>query len=56
MVGVPNSDCIFFNFYGLSEERDWCEHLYAWNMKQVIRFSNVTAAGGKSRRILKWNS
>jgi len=37
-VGIPNPACIYFDFYGLTEESDWSEHLYAWNMKQAIRF------------------
>ncbi len=38
IVGIPNPACIYFDFYGLTEESDWSEHLYAWNMKQAIRF------------------
>ena len=38
IVGIPNPDCMYFDFYGLSEESDWSEHLYEWNLKQAIRF------------------
>lgn len=37
-MGIPNPDCIYFDFYGLLEESDWNEHLYAWSLKQAIRF------------------
>lgn len=38
IVGLPNPDCIYFDFYGLSEESDWSEHLYEWKLKQGVRF------------------
>lgn len=38
IVGVPNPGCIYFDFYELTEESDWSEHLYSWNLKQGIRF------------------
>ena len=38
IIGIPNSNCIYFDFYGLSKESDWSEHLYEWNLKQAIRF------------------
>lgn len=38
ILGIPNPDCIFFDFYGLSKDPDWSEHLYAWDLKQAIRF------------------
>ena len=38
IVGIPNPACIYFDFYGLTKESDWSEHLYAWNLEQAIRF------------------
>jgi len=38
LLGIPNPDCIYFDFYGLSKKQDWNEHLYAWDVKQAKRF------------------
>lgn len=43
LLGIPNPDCIYFDFYGLSKEQDWSEHLYSWNIKQAKRF--ITNSG-----------
>lgn len=47
-MGIPNPNCIYFDFYGLSKESDWSEHLYTWNLKQGIRF--ITNCGFEVKR------
>lgn len=49
LLGIPNPDCIYFDFYGLSKEHDWSEHLYAWNLKQAKRF--ITNCGFSVNKI-----
>jgi len=48
IAGVPNPDCIYFDFYGLSKESDWSHHLYAWSLKQGIGF--ITNCGFEVER------
>lgn len=38
LIGVPNPNCLFFDFYAISKEQDWSEHLYAWDIRQARRF------------------
>jgi hypothetical protein len=49
ILGIPNPDCIYFDYYGLSEESDWSEHLYAWDLKQGFRF--ITNCGFQVEKV-----
>ena len=43
ILGVPNPSCAWMDYYSLSRESDWSEHLTAWDWKQIRRF--VTLSG-----------
>jgi len=38
ILGIPNPNCVYFDFYPLSKDRSWSDHIYSWTQKQAIRF------------------